>query len=73
MSRELDSKLLLRQAITHHIRDTADEMLYWMDELEKLSSAVGALGAPAGVLVEEPSTHWADRYLTLLRHRSVAQ
>jgi hypothetical protein len=66
MSTNQQTNQILKSAIAGHIRDTADELLYWIEELKKLASTApaseseGTQGIPAG----QPSVHWAEHLVS---------
>jgi hypothetical protein len=66
---------LLRRAIATHIQETAEELLYWMEELDKLPAAADGLAVAAPILLaaQGKTAHWAAPYGVVRARRKFAR
>src|SRR5262245_7864433 len=59
MATHPESKALLRETLEKYIHDLAEELLYWVDELNKLDSAI--LEGRDPLAAESAHSRWATR------------
>jgi hypothetical protein len=70
-----EPKHLLRQAIATHIQKTAEELLYWIEELDKFPTAAAATGRAASppAAADRKIVPWVARHGVARARRKLAR